>query len=128
MAFFNKQPDVETRLCTAVNVAIQAGDANQLGSIVLLEPVHGEFPPDYKELIISLQNKYPASDGESEKRLEELIKRVVTETAESEDEQGRPVQSWNSMVTFLMGWMTFLRDVDKENLVQVFELLTDLQQ
>lgn len=127
MSFFQNQNDVETRLCTAVNVAIQAGDANQLQSIVLLEPFGDQFPPDHAELIQSLRTNYPASNTNSEKRLEDLVRRVVTETAESEDEEGRPVQSWGSLVTFLVGWMTFLRDVDTKNLVMVFEMMTDLQ-
>ncbi|KAF1834862.1 hypothetical protein BDW02DRAFT_630109 [Decorospora gaudefroyi] len=128
MAFLRSQNDVETRLCTAVNVAIQAGDADQLQSIVLLEPGIGNvFPPDHQELIGSLQSNYPATDDDAEQRLEELIKRVVTETADSEDEEGRPVQSWGSLVTFLVGWMTFLRDMDTNNLVLIFELMTDLQ-
>jgi hypothetical protein len=120
--------DVETRLCTAVNVAIQTGNAHQLQSIVLLEPgPDGVFPPDYEELIGSLQKDYSANDESSEKRLGELVRNVVTETAESEDEEGRPVQSWSSMVTFLVGWMTFLRDVDTKNILQIFELMTELQ-
>ncbi|KAJ6286992.1 hypothetical protein J3E71DRAFT_388545 [Bipolaris maydis] len=128
MPFFQNQNDVETRLCTAVNVAIRAGDANQLQSIVLLEPLEANrWPPDHQELINSLKQNYPASNPGSEKRLEDLVRRVVTETAESEDEEGRPVQSWGSLVTFLVGWMTFLRDVDANNLVMVFEMMTDLQ-
>jgi hypothetical protein len=120
--------NVETRLCTAVNQAIQAGNAHQLQSIVILEPGLGnKFPPDHEELIGSLQKDYPANDASSEKRLSELVRNVVTETAESEDEEGRPVQSWSSMVTFLVGWMTFLRDVDTENILQIFELMTELQ-
>jgi hypothetical protein len=120
--------DVETRLCTAVNIAIQHGNDVQLQAIVLLEPGPGnEFPPDHQELIGSLQKNYPASDESSEGRLSELVKKVVTETAESEDQEGRPVQSWGSMVTFLVGWMSFLRDVDLQNIVQIFELMTELQ-
>jgi hypothetical protein len=120
--------DVETRLCTAVNIAIETGDANQLQSIVLLEPGPGNvFPPDHQELIGSLQKNYPAKDESSEERLSNLVRKVVTETAESEDEEGRPVQSWSSMVTFLVGWMSFLRDVDLEDVVQIFELMTELQ-
>lgn len=128
MPFFPNQNDVETRLCTAVNVAIQAGDAHQLQSIVLLEPLEANrWPPDHQELINSLKQNYPASNPGSEKRLEDLVRRVVTETAESEDAEGRPVQSWGSLVTFLVGWMTFLRDVDANNLVMVFEMMSDLQ-
>ncbi|CAA9957400.1 hypothetical protein PTTW11_01046 [Pyrenophora teres f. teres] len=128
MAFVRSLNDVETRLCTAVNVAIQKGDAHQLQSIVLLEPGEGGvWPPDHQELVGSLRMNYSYEDEDSEQRLEDLVRRVVTETAESEDEEGRPVQSWSSLVTFLVGWMTFLRDVDIDDLVLVFELMTDLQ-
>ena len=125
MSFFRNQNDVETRLCSAVNVAIQAKDANQLQSIVLLET---PFPPDHLELIQSLQRKYPQSDSNAEQRLVDLVKRVVTETAESQDDEGRPVQSWSSMVTFLVGWMTYLRDMNPDDYVQLFQLLSELQQ
>jgi len=128
MAFVRSLNDVETRLCTAVNIAIQKGDAHELQSIVLLEPGEGGvWPPDHQELVGSLRTNYPYEDENSEQRLEDLVRRVVTETAESEDEEGRPVQSWSSLVTFLVGWMTFLRDVDIDDLVLVFELMTDLQ-
>ncbi|KAF1848410.1 uncharacterized protein K460DRAFT_277822 [Cucurbitaria berberidis CBS 394.84] len=125
MSFFQNQNDVETRLCTAVNAAIEARNADELQAIVLLEP---PFPPDHQELIGSLQRKYPENDTASEQRLAQLIKRVVTETDESQDEEGRPVQSWSAMVTFLVRWMTFLRDMDPTNFVQLFQLLSDLQQ
>jgi hypothetical protein len=128
MSFLRSMNGVETRLCTAVNVALQTGNAHQLQSIVLLEPGPGNvFPPDHQELIGSLQKNYPANDPSSEERLGNLVRKVVTETAESEDEEGRPVQSWSSMVTFLVGWMTFLRDMDAVNVVQIFELMTELQ-
>lgn len=125
MSFFRNQSDVETRLCTAVNSAIEARNANELQAIVLLEP---PFPPDHQELIGSLQRKYPEADAGSEQRLTQLITSVVTETAESEDEEGRPVQPWSAMVAFLVRWMTFLRDMDPNNFVDLFELLSDLQQ
>lgn len=125
MSFFQTQTDIETRLCTAVNAAIAARNAVELQAIVLLEP---PFPPAHQELIGSLQRKYPENDNASEHRLAQLVKRVVTETAESQDEEGRPVQSWSAMVTFIVRWMTFLRDMDVDNLVQLFQLLSDLQQ
>jgi hypothetical protein len=120
-----RQNNVETRLCTALNGAIQTWDANQIKDIVIIEPV---YPPDHQELIQSLRNNYPESDSNTEQRLEQLIKRVVSETAESEDADGRPVQSWGSMVTFLVGWMAFLRDVDPNNLLQVYQRLSELLQ
>jgi hypothetical protein len=123
MNTFQQQSSVETRLCTAVNIAVQAHDAEQLRQIVLIEP---PFPPDHEQLIQSLQENWPDDDDEADDQLEELIKRVVPETAESEDDDGRPIQSWSSMVTFLIDWMAFLRDVDPNNLLEVYEALSDL--
>lgn len=125
MSFFRSHNDVESRLCAAVNTAIRTGNAEQLQAIVLLEP---PFPPDHQELIQSLQQQYPESDASSEDRLKDLVKRVITETGESQDYDGRPVAAWTPMVTFVVGWMTTLRDMDTENLVQLFQLLSDLQQ
>lgn len=116
---------VETRLCTAVNDAIKARNAVELASIVLLEP---PFPPIYHELVQSLQSSYPQDADDSESRLDQLVRRVVTETAEYEDEQGKPVQGWNAMVIFLVGWMTFLRDMDLSNLLHTYQGLRDLQE
>lgn len=125
MNVFQAAVDVETRLCTAVNGAIQSWNANSLAQIVQIEP---PFNPsgEYQELINALQNNYPEDDDSNEERLEQLIKRIVTETEESEDAEGRPVQSWGSLVVFLVKWMAFLRDVDVGNLLQVYERLKDL--
>jgi hypothetical protein len=118
-----QQNDVETRLCSALNGAIQAWNAHQISAIVIIEP---PFPADHEELIQSLRNNYPEDDDDADERLEQLIKRVVTETAESEDADGRPVQSWSAMVTFLIEWMAFLRDVDPNNLLEVYQRLSEL--
>jgi hypothetical protein len=125
MSFFQNQNSVETRLCTAVNSAIQARNAEQLGSIVLLEP---PFPSDHEELIVSLRNNYPESNESSENRLDELIRKVVTETADYQDADGSIVQSWSAMVTFLVRWMTFLRDLDIDNLLHTYQRLAGLQE
>lgn len=124
-AFQQNQNNVETRLCTALNGAIQAWNADQLRDIVIIEP---PYPPDHQELIQSLQTNYPEGDSNTTQRLEQLIKRVVSETAESEDSEGRPVQSWAALVTFLVGWMSFLRDVDPDNILEVYQSLSDLLQ
>jgi len=113
------------RLCKAVNVAVQTENAYQLQSIVLLEP---PFPADHQELIASLQRKYPENDPRSEARLKSLVKEVVTETSESQDAEGRPISEWTAMVTFLVGWMTTLRDMDVDNLVLLFQQLSDILQ
>ncbi|KAJ4366532.1 hypothetical protein N0V95_000198 [Ascochyta clinopodiicola] len=125
MAFSQNNNSVEIRLCTAVNDAIRARNAVELASIVLLEP---PFPPIYEELIQSLRNNYPQNANNSDSRLDQLVRKVVTETAEYQDEQGKPVQGWNAMVTFLVGWMTFLRDMDLDNLLHTYQGLKDLQE
>jgi len=124
-AFQQNQNNVETRLCTALNGAIQAWNPDSLRDIVIIEP---PYPPDHQELIQSLQTNYPAGDSNTTQRLEQLIKRVVSETAESEDSEGRPVQSWSALVTFLVSWMAFLRDVDPDNILEVYQSLSDLLQ
>ncbi|KAL6707574.1 hypothetical protein ACN47E_003923 [Coniothyrium glycines] len=125
MSIFQARNDVESRLCTAVNAAIRAKDARQLQAILILEP---EYPPEHQELISALRTRYPSNDGNAEQRLEQAVRRTVTETGESEDEEGRPVQAWGSMVTFLVGWMTFLRDVDLGDYLKLYSQLSDLQQ
>lgn len=121
---FQPVVDVETRLCAAVNGAIQSWDAELLCRIVQIEP--DSLQSDHIELAESLRENYPEDGDGSDQLLEELIKGIVTETDESEDADGRPVQSWSSMVTFLRQWMAFLRDVYVENLLQVYERLKEL--
>lgn len=120
-----QQNNVETRLCKAVDTAIQSQDGDLLKTIVIIEP---EYPADHQELIQSLRSNYPESNSNSTQRLEQLIKRTVSQTAESSDANGRPIQSWSSMVTFLVEWMAFLRDVEPTNLLQVYKRLSDLLQ
>lgn len=120
-----QQNNVENRLCAAVNLAIQNQNAEQLRSVVIIEP---PYPPDHQELIQSLRNNYPEGDINAEQKLEQLVRRVVGETAESQDADGRPVPSWGSMVTFLVNWMSFLRDVETDNLLLVYKRLSELLQ
>lgn len=119
--------DVERRLCAEVNGAIQSGDANLLRQIVQIEPP--DFQPVHHDLVQSLKNNYP-DDENTEERLEELIKQTVFETHESEDPDGRPVQSWSSFAAFLVNWMAFLRDYRtiERNLLEVYERLKELME
>ncbi|KAF2703156.1 hypothetical protein K504DRAFT_444386 [Pleomassaria siparia CBS 279.74] len=119
------QAGIESNFCTEVNTALRNRDANKLQSILLLEP---PFPPVYQQLIDSLKKKFPGNDSTAEKRLEDVVKRLVTEAGEGEDDDGRPIASWSPMVTFLVGWMAFIRDINIENLLETYERLSDLQQ
>ena len=119
------QAGLESTFCNEVNTALRNRDADKLQSILVLEP---PFEPIYQQLIASLQSKFPSSDGKSEKRLEDVVRRMVTETGEGEDGEGRPIANWNPMVSFLVGWMAFIRDINLENLLETYERLSDLQQ
>ena len=119
------QAGLESQFCSEVNTALRNRDAIKLQSIILLEP---PFPPIYQQLIDSLKNKFPAHDPNAENRLEDVVKRLVGEAGESEDDEGRPVAGWNQIVSFLVGWMTFIRDINLENLLETYERLSDLQQ
>jgi hypothetical protein len=118
------QASMEAQFCNEVNNALRARDAAKLEDILLIEP---EFPPIYHDLIQSLQTSYPKSDPRSEQKLENIIRQSVSETGESEDEEGRPVPSWSQMVLFLTTWMSFIRDVNVDNLLETYERLSDLQ-
>lgn len=116
---------LEAQFCNEVNIALRNRDANKLQAILVLEP---PFQPIYVQLIASLQEHFPAEAEQSEERLQHLVRSTVTETGDSEDEEGRPVQSWGPMVLFLAGWMAFIRDLNIENLLTTYEGLSELQQ
>jgi hypothetical protein len=121
------QNDLVASVCATLNSVIQYGDAYQLADYVVVEPPFED--PEVDTFIAYLRQSYPADDeGVSDQRIEDAIRQVVTETEESEDSEGRPVQSWSSMVTFLLNWMVFLRDVDveKDNYLEIYQRLKDL--
>ena len=118
-------PRLASQFCAEVDTALHNADPLKLQSILVLEP---PFGPIYQQLIAELRADYPASDETADARLEDVVRTTVTETAETEDAEGRPVQNWAAMTTFLAGWMSFIRDVDVENLLTTYEALSDLQQ
>jgi nuclear mRNA export protein PCID2/THP1 len=111
---------IESKFCVEINNALRSGDGYQLLSIVQLEP---PFGPIHEQLIRSLQ-----STVKTQEQLETIVRNHVSETRESEDEEGRPVPNWNPMVIFVASWMIFIRDVDVTNLLSTYEGLADLQQ
>ncbi|KAF2445502.1 hypothetical protein P171DRAFT_266390 [Karstenula rhodostoma CBS 690.94] len=111
--------------CHEVNTAIGNRDALKIRSILVLEPPFAN--PVYYELIEELRNEYPADDDGSEDRLEGVISASVTETDVGEDDEGRPIQSWNPMVVFLAAWLTFIRDVDTSQLLKAYQAMSEVQ-
>jgi hypothetical protein len=117
------QNDLVASVCATINSVLQSEDAQQLADYVVVEP---EFHPDVTAFIEFLRYSYPGEDETSDQRIEDIVKQVVTETEESEDADGRPIQSWGSFSTFLVKWMAFLRDVNMENLLEIYQQLKDL--
>jgi hypothetical protein len=117
------QNDLVASVCATINSVIQSEDAYQLADYVVIEP---PFHPDVDQFIEFLRSDYPGEDENSDQRIEEIVKQIVTETEESEDADGRPIQSWGSFSTFLVKWMAFLRDVNMENYLEVYQQLKDL--
>jgi tetratricopeptide (TPR) repeat protein len=123
MAFF--QNSIETQFCNTVNAALQSHDGGKLRSILIIEP---PFDHIYQQLIDSLKKRYPNNAASSEEALESVLRNGVPETQESEDDKGHPVPAWGAMVSFLAGWMAFIRDVNVDNILDTYERLADLQQ
>ncbi|OAG11497.1 uncharacterized protein CC84DRAFT_1159023 [Paraphaeosphaeria sporulosa] len=111
--------------CHEVNSAIGNRDALKIRSILVLEPPFAN--PVYYELIEELRVEYPVDDDGSEDRLEAVISAAVTETRGGDDEEGRPIQDWKSMVRFLAAWLTFIRDVDTSQLLKAYQAMSDVQ-
>lgn len=116
---------IVAQFCQSVNVAISNRNALEIQSILLLEP---PFPPIYAELIAELHREYPAHDNGSQDKLEKVIQAGVTETGEGQDEEGRPIQNWTPMISFLASWLTFIRDVDTSQLLKAYEAMSNVQQ
>ncbi|KAF2108402.1 hypothetical protein BDV96DRAFT_265114 [Lophiotrema nucula] len=124
MAF---QSSVLKEFLVEVNKAIQARDGSWLQGLLPLEP---EFPESHKPLILELQNRYSYTDNTAEEKLQALVSSAVPETKEEEGFDGNVISpAWSQMITFLVSWMAFVRDVEYfENLLETYYRLSDIQQ
>ena len=90
-------------------------DGTQLQDYMVLEP---PLPPLYLQFVGELKSTYPVFNLAP---LDQKCRDFIPEY-EDGDEGG----SWNSFITFFVRYLTFLRDVDVNQLVETHEMLRSL--
>ena len=113
------------RLLSEISSIIRARDALKLRSYLVIEP---PYAPIYDALITELRTTFPRAPGGGRdagaNALEALCGAGLPEAREGLD--GSP--SWTAFVKFIVQYFTFLRDVDVRNLLETYNLLSELVQ
>ena len=94
---------------------IEQKNGPRLQEYLIIEP---PFNPLYSEIIAELRKVYPEFN---QAPLEEKCKTYISEFEEGEEGGSRL-----SLITFVVRYLTFLRDVNIENLVETHDLLKSL--
>lgn len=92
-------------------------NGEKLQSYLVIEP---PFNDPYNTMIAQIRQAFPKG---SEDALEEKCNRKLT--AAQEDSDG---SSWAAFVKFIANYFVFIRDVDAGNLLDTYNLLSELQQ
>lgn len=90
-------------------------DGDKLDKYLVFEP---PFPPIYTQVINELRLAYPEG---SEENLERLCQQMLPE-----DQDGEAGGSWTAFLTFLVQYFVFVRDVNKDQLLETHDMLRDL--
>ena len=90
-------------------------DGIQLQNYMVLEP---PLPPLYNQIVDELKKTYPVFN---QAPLDEKCRQYLPEYEEGDDGG-----SWNSFITFVVRYFTFLRDVDVNQLVETHDMLKSL--
>lgn len=90
-------------------------DGIQLQDYMVLEP---PLPPLYNQIVDELKKTYPVFN---QAPLDQKCRQFLPEHEEGDDGG-----SWNSFITFVVRYFTFLRDVDVNQLVETHEMLKSL--
>ena len=98
-----------------ISAILRDRDGTRLGNVLLIEP---PYPPAYITIRNAMVTAYPKG---TEDTLESRINAVIPEARD-----GLDGSSWTAFITFLVSWFGFMRDVEVENLLDTFRLLTDL--
>ena len=99
----------------AIAGILRKKDGTQLQDYMVLEP---PLPPFYVQIVGELKRTYPVFN------LAPLDQKCRDFIPEYED--GDDGGSWNSFITFFVRYLTFLRDVDVNQLVETHEMLRSL--
>ncbi|MCJ1355031.1 MAG: hypothetical protein MMC33_005022 [Icmadophila ericetorum] len=90
-------------------------DGEKLDKYLVFEP---PFPPIYNQVINELRQSYPEG-------LEDTLK-VACKQILPEDQDGGSGGYWTAFLTFLVQYFVFVRDVNKDQLLETHDMLRDL--
>lgn len=111
-------PTLSTFL-TGISSLVAQKDSEKVASFLVIEPV---FPQIYQDLIRELRRAHPKGSPD-----DALEAKVSAQLVDLKDSDG--VGSlWAAFVKFMTVYLGFLRDVDSDNLLATYELLSDLLQ
>lgn len=96
---------------------IREHNGQQLQDYLVIEPPYRDL---YNAMILEIRQSFPAG---SEDGLEEKCSRALPEARE-----GLDGASWTSFVKFITQYFVFLRDVSIQNLLDTYNLLSELVQ
>ncbi|KAF2455267.1 hypothetical protein BDY21DRAFT_307362 [Lineolata rhizophorae] len=92
-------------------------DGAQLQDYLIIEPPYGAL---YNQMITELHQEYPLG---KEAFLEDKCAFILAEAQEGADGA-----TWTMFIKFMVQYLTFLRDVNVENLLDTYNLLSELVQ
>ena len=98
-----------------ISKIIQDKDGAKLQDFLVIEPPFNNNPL-YFQIITELKQAYPVTS--SQDALENKCKSFIPEHDESEDGGSRA-----SFITFMVKYLSFLRDLSIENLVETHDML-----
>ncbi|KAL1954744.1 hypothetical protein VTO42DRAFT_744 [Malbranchea cinnamomea] len=94
---------------------VQTRDGAKLQDFLQLEP---PLPPIYDQMIAELRQSYPLGNSAKDAELLEKCEKLVPRTEDG--------PHWNAFPPFMRLYLTFLRDVNVENLLETYNLLKAL--
>jgi len=95
---------------------VRAKNGLQLKNILVIEPPYGQL---YAEMINELQGQFPKG---REDALEAKCSHMLAALNDEEDTQ------WTAFTKFIVQYFGFLRDVNIQNLLETYNLLSELVQ
>lgn len=105
------------KFLSEISRLIRDRNAAELQNYLALEPPYGQL---YEVMISEIRRSYPKGNEEAlEKKCEALIPAVAG---------GGEVASWTAFTKFMVQYMCFLRDASQQNLLETYNLLSELVQ
>jgi hypothetical protein len=111
------QTPVLNKFLEEINRILEKRNGAELRSFLIIEPPFNDL---YNTMIAEIRKVYQKG---KEKALEERCQKTLTEAGE--DAEGA---NWTVFVKFTANYFAFIRDVDPSNLLDTYNLLSELQQ